>query len=97
MSAGATARGTNARFSTNARVSGLGFRRAVAALPRITSAPVAKSVAPSAVVTTCGKPGAKAKTRKSAAKRYKVTASGKVRPLACRSRARLRIGRSRVE
>ena len=32
MSAGATARGTNARFSTNARVSGLGFRRAVAAL-----------------------------------------------------------------
>merc|ERR1711906_6073 len=53
-------------------------RAYVRSLRAIYMASFVMSVAPSAVVTTCGKPGAKAKTRKSAAKRYKVTASGKV-------------------
>ena len=41
---------------------------------------VAKPVqAHAAFSVVCGKPGAKAKTNKSAAKRFKITASGKVR------------------
>ena len=61
-----------------AKVGGLGFRKAVAAvrMPVQPKAPVARAVSMEIVA---GKPGAKAKTRKAAAKRFKITASGKVR------------------
>ena len=60
-----------------AKVSGLGFRKAVSAVAMpVQSKPVQARAAFSVV---CGKPGAKAKTNKSAAKRFKITASGKVR------------------
>ena len=61
-----------------AKVSGLGFRKAVSAvaMPKAAAKPVQAHAAFSVV---CGKPGAKAKTNKSAAKRFKITASGKVR------------------
>ena len=59
-----------------AKVSGLGFRKAVCAVAMpVQSKPVQARAAFSVV---CGKPGAKAKTNKSAAKRFKITASGKV-------------------
>ena len=60
------------------KVSGLGFRKAVSAvaMPKAAAKPVQAHAAFSVV---CGKPGAKAKTNKSAAKRFKITASGKVR------------------
>ena len=59
------------------KVSGLGFRKAVSAvaMPKAAAKPVQAHAAFSVV---CGKPGAKAKTNKSAAKRFKITASGKV-------------------
>jgi len=60
-----------------AKVSGLGFRKAVSAVAMpVQSKPVQARAAFSVV---CGKPGAKAKTNKSAANRFKITASGKVR------------------
>ena len=72
-----------ARVAAPMKVGGLGFRKAVAAVrvPVQPKAPV-RAVALSAMVTVAGKsPGGqkKAKTRKSAAKRFKITASGKVR------------------
>ena len=71
----ASARAAPARLG---KVGGLGFRQAVAAVrvPVQPKAPVAPRAV--AMVTVAGKPGAKAKTRKAAAKRFKITASGKV-------------------
>ena len=68
---------STARIAAPAKVSGLGFRKAVASVGVTAKAPVApKSVS---MVVVAGKPGQKAKTNKSAAKRFKITASGKVR------------------
>jgi len=81
----AAARAAPARIG---RVGGLGFRRAVAAVrvPVRSGLPKVAAVR-AAPMTTAGKAkklpknaGAKAKTRKSASKRFKITASGKVRP-----------------
>ena len=71
----ASARAAPARLG---KVGGLGFRQAVAAVrvPVQPKAPVAPRTV--AMATVAGKPGAKAKTRKAAAKRFKITASGKV-------------------
>ena len=69
---------SSARLAAPSKVSGLGFRRAVSAVrvPAKAAPVAAKSVATTVVA---GKPGAKVKTNKSAAKRFKITASGKVR------------------
>jgi large subunit ribosomal protein L35 len=71
---------STARFAAPAKVSGLGFRKAIAAV-RLTAkpAPVAPKAVAMTVCKTKAKPGhGKAKTNKSAAKRFKITASGKV-------------------
>lgn len=74
----ASARAAPARLGSKA-VGSLGFRQAVAAVrvPVQPKAPVAQRAV--AMVTFAGKPGQKAKTRKAASKRFKITASGKVR------------------
>jgi len=72
---------STALFAAPAKVSGLGFRKAINAV-RVTAKPApvqAKAVAMT-VCKTKAKPGhGKAKTNKSAVKRFKITASGKVR------------------
>jgi large subunit ribosomal protein L35 len=67
-----------------AKVGGLGFRRAVAAV-RMPVQPKSAKAAPQSAFMVVAQTqaqkkgaGAKAKTRKSAAKRFKITASGKV-------------------
>ena len=68
---------STARIAAPAKVSGLGFRKGCRLRRRHREGPVApKSVS---MVVVAGKPGQKAKTNKSAAKRFKITASGKVR------------------
>tara|TARA_B110000503_G_scaffold99653_1_gene149067 strand:+ start:5320 stop:5619 length:300 start_codon:yes stop_codon:yes gene_type:complete len=72
---------STARLTAPMKVSGLGFRKAINAV-RLSAKPA--FVAPKAVsMTVCktkAKPGhGKAKTNKSAVKRFKITASGKVR------------------
>ena len=60
-----------------AKVSGLGFRKAVSAVAMpVQSKPVQARAAFSVV---CGTPGATATTTEPAPKRFKITASGKVR------------------
>eukprot|EP00230_Micromonas_polaris_P004306 CAMPEP_0119207754 /NCGR_PEP_ID=MMETSP1327-20130426/169_1 /TAXON_ID=38833 /ORGANISM="Micromonas pusilla, Strain RCC2306" /LENGTH=125 /DNA_ID=CAMNT_0007204169 /DNA_START=81 /DNA_END=458 /DNA_ORIENTATION=- len=71
---------STARLTAPMKVSGLGFRKAINAV-RLSAKPA--FVAPKAVsMTVCktkAKPGhGKAKTNKSAVKRFKITASGKV-------------------
>ena len=74
-----------------AKVSGLGFRKAVSAVAMpVQSKPVQARAAFSVV---CGKPGAKAKTNKSAAKRFKITPSSGVSSLTpARRSAKRRFG-----
>ena len=72
---------STARLAAPAKVSGLGFRKAISAVRLAAKpAPVATKAVAMTVCKTKAKPGhGKAKTNKSAAKRFKITASGKVR------------------
>lgn len=72
---------STARLAAPAKVSGLGFRKAISAVRFAAKpAPVASKAVAMTVCKTKAKPGhGKAKTNKSAAKRFKITASGKVR------------------
>ena len=72
---------STARLAAPAKVSGLGFRKAISAVRFAAKpAPVASKAVAMTVWKTKAKPGhGKAKTNKSAAKRFKITASGKVR------------------
>ena len=72
---------STARLAAPAKVSGLGFRKAISAVRLAAKpAPVATKAVAMTVCKTKAMPGhSKAKTNKSAAKRFKITASGKVR------------------
>ena len=83
-----------AKVGLGRSVGGLGFRQAVAAV-RLPVQPKKAPVAAMATTVVAGKPGQKAKTRKAAAKRFKVTASGKVSISRGISRSILERGRSR--
>ena len=92
---------STARLAAPAKVSGLGFRKAISAVRLAAKpAPVATKAVAMTVCKTKAKPGhGKAKTNKSAAKRLKITASGKVRlrpPARLASRARARSRRARI-
>ena len=92
---------STARLAAPAKVSGLGFRKAISAVRLAAKpAPVATKAVAMTVCKTKAKPGhGKAKTSKSAAKRFKITASGKVRlrpPPRLASRARARSRRARI-
>jgi large subunit ribosomal protein L35 len=92
---------STARLAAPAKVSGLGFRKAISAVRLAAKpAPVATKAVAMTVCKTKAKPGhGKAKTNKSAAKRFKITASGKVRlrpPPRLASRARARSRRARI-
>ena len=92
---------STARLAAPAKVSGLGFRKAISAVRFAAKpAPVASKAVAMTVCKTKAKPGhGKAKTNKSAAKRFKITASGKVRlrpPARLASRARARSRRARI-